>query len=72
MDKRERFLRIAERRTRSVLKRLQVLGNCSNRHAYEFTDDDVRKIFDAIEQQIVLQRGRFEHKKKKDVDFTLQ
>ena len=69
-DKRERFLKIAERRTRAVLKRLQVLGNCSNRHAYEFSDEDVQKIFDTIERQVALQRAKFEQ--RKDVDFKLR
>lgn len=68
-DKRTRFLGLAEKRTRVVLKKLQVLGNCSNRSSYEYTDADVAKIFTAIERQVALMRSKFEE--GKDVDFRL-
>lgn len=58
-DKRETFLRLAEKRTNEVLKRIRILGNCSNRYAYEYTEEDVRKIFAAIEQELKNTRVRF-------------
>lgn len=70
--KRERFLKIAEKRTQMVLKKLQVLGNCANRQTYEYTPEDVEKIFSAIERQLMLVRSKFEHGKDKDIDFKLR
>lgn len=34
--KRERFLRVAERRTNNVLYRIRVLSNCANTYSYEW------------------------------------
>ena len=47
--KRERFVRLAEARTNKILDMLKLLGNCSSKSNYEYTDDDVKKIFNAIE-----------------------
>lgn len=69
-DKRDKFLRLAEKRTRVVLKKLQVLGNCSNTGSYEYTSDDVERIFGAIEDQVARIRARFD--KTKDIDFKLR
>ena len=51
---RERFRRLASLRTNTILKRLKVLGNCSNRHAYEYYEDDIEKIFSEIEKEVKL------------------
>ena len=47
-EKRDRFVRVAARRTQQVLDRLQLLSKCANRAVYEYGEDDVAKIFDAI------------------------
>ena len=47
----ERFKRLAAKRTNEVLRKLKVLGNCANRQAYEYTREDVSKIFNAIHQK---------------------
>jgi hypothetical protein len=64
--KRERFKRLATLRTNAILQRLKVLGNCANRQAYEYTEDDVKKIFAAIEEQLRLVRSRFTFPKEKE------
>lgn len=58
-NKREAFLRLAERRTNEVLNRIRILSNCSNRYAYEYTDEDVKKIFAAIDQELKAARSKF-------------
>jgi len=68
--KRERFVRIAERRTQQVLEKLRILGNCSNRGIYEFTDDEVDKIFRAILRQVDITRAQFEDRAKR-MEFKL-
>lgn len=57
--KAERFKRVATRRTLKVLEALRVLGNCSNRSEYEYTEVDVRKIFNTIEKQLSEIKARF-------------
>lgn len=64
--KRERFKRLAEYRTKKVLKRLKVLGNCSNRSAYEYTEKDVNKIFLAIEKMVKDTKAKFHFRLDKD------
>lgn len=49
-QKDERFKRLAVYRTNEVLKRLKVLGNCANRSAYDYTEEEINKIFSSIEK----------------------
>lgn len=58
-NKRERFIRLANYRTNEVLKRLQVLGNCSNRSAYEYTENEINKIFMEIEKTVKETKAKF-------------
>ena len=69
-SKRERFLEMAEKRTNAVLDKLRVLGNCGNRASYEYSNEDVRQIFEAIDQQLALAKARFQD--KKSIDFRLR
>ncbi len=64
-DKRERFKRLAVYRTNEVLKKLRVLGNCANRSAYEYTQDEVDKIFLEIERMVKETRAKFHFSKSK-------
>ncbi|MEM6898796.1 MAG: hypothetical protein AAF583_03350 [Pseudomonadota bacterium] len=47
-EKREKFVRLAEGRTQSALDAIRKLGNLSNRRAYEYSDNDVKKILKAL------------------------
>jgi hypothetical protein len=58
--KRDAFVRLATKRTTVVLDRIRILSNCANASAYEYTDEDVRKIFTAIEEELRLARSRFQ------------
>lgn len=58
-NKREKFVELAEARVSRTLKDLQLVGNLSNRSAYEFTDADVRKIFAALQKGLESARARF-------------
>jgi len=69
-SKREVFERLAAKRTNAVIRRIRILSNCSNPYAYEYTDDDVRKIFSAIEQELRLAKAKFHSNKRRD--FTLK
>lgn len=62
-NKRERFIKLAEYRTNEVLKRIRVLGNCSNRSAYEFTEDEIDKIFSVIDKAVKETKTKFHFSK---------
>ena len=63
-NKRERFKRLAEYRTNEVLKRLKVLGNCSNRSAYDYSEEDVIKIFSELDRSLKETKSKFHFPKK--------
>ncbi|AQS05550.1 hypothetical protein [Clostridium beijerinckii] len=70
-EKRERFIRIAEKRTNKILEGLRLLGNCSNKSNYEYSDEDIKKIFNTIEQELKITKYKFYSKENKSNKFTL-
>ena len=65
-QKRERFKRLATQRTNIVLKRLKVLGNCANRSAYSYSEDEVNKIFSEIDRRVRETKSKFHFPKNKE------
>jgi len=61
-----RFKRVAERRTRAVLRDLRIIGNCGNRGNYSYTESDIRKIFSEIDQAAKEVRAKFHFPKNKE------
>ena len=59
-DKRKKFVELAERRVTRLLREIRLVGNLSNRRNYSFNDEDVRKIFSAVETELKATRKRFE------------
>lgn len=64
-EKRERFVRIAEKRTNKILEQIRLLGNCSNKHNYMYDDQQVDKIFKAIEKELDLAKKKYYMNKEK-------
>ncbi len=63
---RDRFKRLATTRTNIVLKRLKVLGNCSNRNIYEYDEQDIDKVFSEIERKVKETKAKFHFPKEKE------
>ena len=57
--KRTKFVRLAEARTNKIIDMLQLLGNCSNTSTYDYTQQDVDKIFTAIETELREAKKKF-------------
>ena len=70
-EKRERFKKVATRRTNAVLKKIQILGHCANRSLYEYDEDDLNKIFGEIERAIKLTKIKFKLTSNKNREFKL-
>ena len=64
-SRKTRFKRVASDRTNKVLNALRILWNCANKSAYEYTDEDIWKIFKTIEQQVKTMKSKFISKNKK-------
>lgn len=60
-DKREKFVKLAEQRVNRALREMRLIGNLSNRSAYSSTDEDVKKIFRALQKELDASRARFEN-----------
>ena len=58
-DKRGKFVELAENRVNRAIKDLRLIGNLSNRSAYDFTDEDIRKIFRVLQKELDSSKGRF-------------
>jgi len=65
-SKRERFLSVAETRTNSILEKIRVLGNCSNKSLYEYNKEEIDKIFRAIQDKLNETKTRFIVKREKE------
>lgn len=70
--KREKFVRLAEARTNKIIDMLQLLSNCSNSNAYDYTQVDVDKIFNAIDAEVKEAKKKFSRlESKASSRFTL-
>jgi hypothetical protein len=50
--KRERFVRIAERRVNKILDDLDSLGKCADKKNYDYTAEDAKKIFRVLDSKM--------------------
>ena len=66
-----RFRRLAEARTEKVLDMLDLIGNLSNKSFYEYTDEEIKLIFNTIEKSVKENQDKFNKNKKKKRRFTL-
>lgn len=63
-SKREAFRRLATQRTNAVLEKLRVLGHCANIQLYEYTDEDVKKIFSVIRKELKAVEAKFNNRNR--------
>ena len=69
--KRDRFVRVAESRVNKILYNLDNLGKCANRRSYEYSDEEVRKIFREIDRKIREVKYQFQETQQKQGKFHL-
>ena len=68
---RERFQRLAPKRTNRALKALDRVSQMSNTGAYRYSDDEARKIVDALRQAVDSVEAAFSRQVEADTEFTL-
>lgn len=72
-DKRKKFVELAEARVNRAIKDVRLIGNLANRNAYEYVDEDARKIFRALQRELDAAKARFSGDTGgKDTDFKLE
>ena len=71
ITKEERFKKIASRRVQEILDKLRLLGNCANKNNYEYTEDQVKKIFTAVDNEWKKVKNEFNKGQSKNKEFNL-
>ena len=66
-----RFRRLAEKRTKRVLNDIRILSNLANRGLYNYSPDQLRKVFSAIRKALAQAEGRFKGEEKEGIEFEL-
>ena len=70
-EREENFRRIAESRTNKIIKAISLLGDLSNKSYYEYTEEQINAIFNAIQNELDVQRGKFNEKGNSRKKFRL-
>jgi len=71
-SKREKFVKLAEGRTKNAISAIRVIGKLGNKNAYEFDDSDVQKIVRALSKEVDALKARMSSSTGKEtIDFKL-
>ena len=70
--KKKRFVKIAESRTNKIIEMIRLLGNCSNKNNYSYEEEDIRQIFNAIDQELRITKTKFQEAKNNKKEFKLK
>lgn len=68
--KADKFKRLAAPRVNKVLRTLDQIGNLSNRSSYEYTEEEVDKMFSAMRAKINATYEKFHKGEKKSDGFS--
>lgn len=71
VDKKANFVRIAEARTNKIIESIALLGNLSNSSYYEYTQEQIDAMFDAIQNELDSQKKKFSEQESKKKKFRL-
>lgn len=63
-NKSEKFRRLAENRTNIIIQKIQLLDNLSNKAVYDYSDEEVKKMFAAIDASLNEVKERYKTAQK--------
>ncbi len=69
--KKEKFVELANKRVNNALHHIKLIGNLSNKHSYDYTEDEVAQIMKALENGIAQAKKRFNEQKNKTSGFSI-
>lgn len=61
-EKKAKFRELAEKRVNNAMKNIQLIGNLSNTRAYDYDEEDVKKIFKSLKEEISIAESKFKSK----------
>lgn len=57
--KQQRFKRVAEKRVQNILNGIKSLSQCANQRIYTWNDEQLQKIWDALDHELTLCKESF-------------
>jgi len=66
--RRERFIKVGERRINNALKAINLIGNLANKGNYEYSQAEVKKIERVLKEELVSTMNKFDNKNSKSKD----
>jgi len=71
-NRREKFVELAESRTKNAIKSIRVIAKLGNKSAYKYSEADVKKIVAALNREVEALKARMTSSSGKEtVDFKL-
>lgn len=71
-EKRKKFIKLAEARVNRAIQDIRLIGNLSNTGAYEYDEEDVKKIFRALQRATEAAKQKFGNGDgNRDSEFSL-
>ena len=58
-DKRKKFVELAQARVNRAIKDVRLIGNLANRSSYEYSEEDTKRIFRALQRELEAAKSRF-------------
>ncbi|MBU2527594.1 MAG: hypothetical protein KKC03_13435 [Bacteroidetes bacterium] len=58
-DKRKKFVELTEARVNRAIKDIRLIGNLANRSAYDYSEEDAKQIFRALQKELESAKSRF-------------
>jgi ribosomal protein L7/L12 len=72
VGKREKFVELAQARTKNAIKAIRIIGKLGNKNAYEYTETNVKRIASALSREVEQMKARMSSTGGKEtVEFTL-
>jgi ribosomal protein L7/L12 len=72
VSKRDKFVELAQARTKNAIRSIRIIAKLGNKNAYEYSEADVKKIANALNREVEAMKNRMSQTGGKDtVDFSL-
>jgi len=72
IGRRERFLSVAERRVDSAIKSIRLVGHCSNKRNYDYTDEEWKQMIAAIKNELRVTEELFRNNGNEERHFKFE
>ena len=73
LKKMQKFEELAQKRVSDTLKKLQLIGNLSNKNNYDYTDKHVKQIIETLENEVKILKNKFtEESKERNTEFKFK